>query len=166
MPLEIGSLRQAGLEEIGIGGTGLCVPPQLEDPIISILLPYAVGSGGHDIGGWLCEERARLEAVYEALGGENWNRNDYWLSNEPPHRWFGVTTEDGRVVALRLEKMNLTGTLPDALWELTRLRELRLEGNPGLTGGLPAGIGRLTDLEDLDLIGTGLRGSCRRKSRV
>ena len=159
LPLEIGSLRQVGLEEIGIGGTGLCVPPQLEDPIISILLPYAVGSGGHDIGGWLCEERARLEAVYEALGGENWFRNDYWLSNEPPHRWFGVTTEDGRVVALRLsDRNNLAGTLPDELWELTRLRHLYLAGNPGLTGGLPSGIGRLTELEYLDLRGTSLSG--------
>ena len=92
-------------------------------------------------------DRAALEAVYEALGGENWFRNDYWLSNEPLSRWFGVTTDDGRVVALRLsDRNNLTGTLPDELWELTRLRHLYLQHNPGLTGGLPPGIGRLTEL--------------------
>ena len=91
-------------------------------------------------------------------GGENWNRQDNWLSNEPLNEWIGVFTEGGRVVALRLEKRNLTGTLPDELWELTRLRELHFEGNPGLTGGLPTGIGSLTDLEYLDLRGTSITG--------
>ena len=155
LPPEVESLRQKGLERIGILWTGLCVPPQLEETVLSIL---SHRSARDSTGGWLCEERAKLEAVYEALGGENWNRQDNWLSNKPLSEWIGVDTEDGRVVALWLEKRNLTGTLPDALWELTRLRQLHLSDNPGLTGGLPDGIGRLTELEYLDLRGTGITG--------
>ena len=43
-----------------------------------------------------------LSRFYEAVGGQNWNDNTNWNSQEPLDRWFGVgTDEDGRVISLR-----------------------------------------------------------------
>ena len=71
----------------------------------------------------------------------------------------GVTVTSGRVTGLALPANNLTGTLPDSLWELNKLTSLDLSGNDGLTGPIPAAITELTTLTALDLGGTGLSGA-------
>ena len=71
----------------------------------------------------------------------------------------GVTVTSGRVTGLALPANNLTGTLPDSLWELNKLTSLDLSGNAGLTGPIPAAITELTTLTALDLGGTGLSGA-------
>ena len=164
LPAVLGDLKMATMPPMGTQGggasliivdTALCLTPELEEAFVS-----RVGYVDNGIGASLCEERARLEAVYQALDGDNWpaQAKENWLSNEPLHRWRGVDTENGRVVTLSLAGNNLRGTLPGVLWELTGLEVLSLSDNPKLTGGLPAGIGRLVNLERLDLSETGLSG--------
>ena len=74
-----------------------------------------------------------------------------------PGHWHGVTVTSGRVTGLALPNNNLTGTLPDALGELTALTTLNLSGNSGLTNGpLPGALSTLTALTTLNLGTTGL----------
>ena len=52
-------------------------------------------------------DREALSALYNAAGGPDWSRTDYWLTDEPLNEWYGVTTgEDGRVTELNLPKTN------------------------------------------------------------
>ncbi len=105
-------------------------------------------------------ERGALIALYEATDGDNWTRNDNWLSDAPLDSWYGVTTDppgaDGVVTALRLPGNNLRGTLPD-LSALTNLKRIVLPANR-LQGTLPD-LSALTKLEALVLGGNDLSGS-------
>ena len=65
----------------------------------------AVGSGQ----GTVADDRAALEALYDATNGANWSRNDNWKTDEPLGQWFGVRTSDGRVVRLELYDNQLSG---------------------------------------------------------
>ena len=79
-----------------------------------------------------------LSRFYEAVGGQNWNDNTNWNSQEPLDRWFGVgTDEDGRVISLRLEDNGLSGEIPRELVCLSELKELALWDNDGLSGEEP-----------------------------
>ncbi|MDE0179641.1 MAG: hypothetical protein OXP36_13735 [Gammaproteobacteria bacterium] len=82
-----------------------------------------------------------LEIFYEANGGPNWTRNDYWLSDAPLGEWHGAETDaSGRVVRLEMAKYdpahddvignNLVGTIPVELGQLASLERLVL-----VTGG-------------------------------
>lgn len=84
------------------------------------------------------QDRAVLKELYETAGGASWTRSDHWNSDRPLAEWFGITLEDGRVVAIDLPDNNLAGTLPSALGGLA-LRRLTLRGNK-LSGSLPAGL--------------------------
>ena len=82
-------------------------------------------------------QRGALIALYEATDGDNWIRNDNWLTDAPLDSWYGVTAE-GRaydVTILHLWGNNLKGTLPD-LSALTDLKTLSLEHNR-LHGPIP-----------------------------
>ena len=78
-----------------------------------------------------------LSRFYEAVGGENWNDNTNWNSQEPLDLWFGVgTDEDGRVISLDLEGNGLSGETPRELVCLSELKELALWDNE-LSGEVP-----------------------------
>ena len=122
-------------------------------------------------------------ALYRALGGNRWDSsyNEYWATDFPLERWWGVGMRDGRVVRLNLagaglrgeipaeigeltalEELDLgdnqlTGEIPPELWTLSSLVELHLKDND-LTGTLPVAIGDLTSLRTLDLRGNDLTG--------
>ena len=129
-------------------------------------------------------DRAALEALYHATGGDDWTDNTNWLSDEPLGEWFGVDkTGDGQVRNLGLAENNLTGRIPAAIGLLDslssldlarntltgpippsigRLRHLwflSLRQNEGLSGPLPPEMGNMEGLEVLDLNDTGLSGS-------
>ena len=75
----------------------------------------------------------------------------YWTSNKPISEWPGITVEDGRVRALEsVPGVQLSGTIPPAIAELTELRTLNLEGNE-LSGEIPPELGNLSKLEVLDV---------------
>ena len=102
------------------------------------------------------DDRAVLVALYKATGGDNWKRNDNWLTGKPLSTWDGVTTDaDGRVTGLLLGANRLNGSLPD-LSALTSLRELWLDHNQ-LTGPIPD-LSALANLRALVLVRSQLTG--------
>ena len=115
----------------------------------------AVGSGQ----GTVADDRAALEALYDATNGANWSRNDNWKTDEPLGQWFGVrTNSDGRVTRLELVDNRLSGTIPVEIGNLTSLSELFL-GFSQLSGTIPVEIGNLTSLIALFLGGNQLSGT-------
>ena len=108
---------------------------------------------------FLDSERLALTALYRFTDGDNWEKNDGWLSDAAIGDWHGVTTNnDGRVTALRLSNNNLVGPVPANLVNLTDLETLILANNY-LTGSIPAGLGSLPNLETLTLRGNHLEGA-------
>ena len=114
-------------------------------------------------------DRAALEALYRAAGGDGWTDNTDWLSSAPLDDWYGVeVNQDGRVIRLRLGGWDdtthefishgLTGSLAPELGALSYLRRLEISGNSGLTGPIPAELSSLTRLEDLNLQANRLTG--------
>ena len=113
-------------------------------------------------------ERAALEALYHATGGDDWTANANWLTEAPFEDWYGVEVDlPGHVTGLRLGGWDeaagrtigngLVGTLPPELGDLAHLQHLALAGNE-LTGPIPAELGRLNELRGLYLGFSGLTG--------
>ncbi|MCY4505949.1 MAG: cadherin-like beta sandwich domain-containing protein [Acidobacteria bacterium] len=101
--------------------------------------------------GAVADDRAALEALYDATDGVNWVSNDNWKTEEPLGEWHGVTTDStGRVTRLELGDNEMSGTLPAELGNLTSLEYLWFNRNQ-LSGPIPAELGNLTSLEVLVL---------------
>lgn len=102
--------------------------------------------------------REALSALYSALGGPDWERNDNWRSDAPLSQWFGITTDsDGRVTELNLPANSLAGTLPAGIGALIHLEKLDLSGNV-LSGPVPPELSNLANLSALYLAGNRLTG--------
>ena len=111
-------------------------------------------------------DREALMALYNATNGPYWTSSKYWLSARPIGEWFGVTTDaGGRVTSLHLYTVDsqgqargigMSGSIPDALGNLTNLKDLALRGNSGLSGSLPHSLTQLDNLYYLELDGTSL----------
>ena len=109
---------------------------------------FAADAAAQDDG---ASDRAALEALYDATGGEGWTNRTNWKTASRLGDWHGVTTDaDGRVTGLNLHRNGLAGPLPPALGTLTRLESLDL-GRNALTGPIPGALGSLVDLELLIL---------------
>ena len=103
-------------------------------------------------------DRAALEAIYHATGGEHWTDSTNWLSDAPLGEWHGVSTDAaGRVTELDLIENGLKGTIPEAIGGLASLETLYLGWN-GLTGTIPDWLGGLAGLKRLDLSANRLKG--------
>ena len=115
-------------------------------------------------------DRAALEAVYHAAGGDGWTHNTNWLrDDEPLGEWYGVeVNEHGRVTGLRLGGWDetirdfigngLSGSLTPKLGTLSHLRSLEIGGNRGLAGFIPPELGDLANLDSLSLQNNSLTG--------
>ena len=104
-------------------------------------------------------DRAVLETLYRATGGQKWTHQTNWLSSRPLSEWRGVDTDsDGRVIGLFLYSRNLSGSIPPELGDLSNLRYLHLFNN-SLTGSIPPELGDLTKLRYLHLFNNSLTGS-------
>ena len=105
-------------------------------------------------------ERNALVALHESTGGDGWDDATGWLGDPGTEcDWLGVMCDDPRehVVGIQLAGNGLSGTLPDALGDLTRLETLDL--SRGRIGGpIPAVLGTLQALRVLDLAGNDLTG--------
>ena len=111
------------------------------------------GGDGLPVGG----DRMILEAFYDATGGDNWDNNARWKTDEVS--WFGVETNRvGEVIGLELNDNNLTGTIPVGLADLSKLRTLKL-GTNRFTGPIPTEFGDLLRLKYLHLHRNNLNGS-------
>ena len=103
-------------------------------------------------------DMAGLTALYHATNGDNWERNDNWLTDAPLRDWHGVRTDfDGRVTALDFQQENLAGHIPTELGDMDKLERINFRGNE-LTGQVPAALGRLTNLRRLQLGNNQLTG--------
>ncbi len=104
------------------------------------------------------QDRAVLEAFYDATGGPDWTNDTNWKTSAPLHRWHGVSTAfGGRVNQLSLADNGLAGPIPAGLADLEYLERLDLSRN-ALTGPIPARLGNLTRLRRLFLGENGLSG--------
>ncbi len=104
-------------------------------------------------------DRAALVALYDSTDGDNWKTNTNWKSSAAIGTWYGVTTDNaGRVIFLNLDRNSLSGSIPAALGDLTKLVTLDLYDN-SLSGSIPAALGDLTNLEKLSLYYNDLTGS-------
>ncbi|WP_052323402.1 leucine-rich repeat domain-containing protein [Flexithrix dorotheae] len=100
-----------------------------------------------------CEvnDKATLQALYNAFDGDNWTNNANWNSNLPLNEWFGITTNaDGCVINIELENNNLTGNLPIEIGDFENLEKLILSNN-NISGNIPNEIQKLTKLTHLYL---------------
>ena len=102
-------------------------------------------------------DREVLVALYNATNGPKWRRSDHWLSDRPIGDWYGITTEEDRVVTISLRHNGLRGGIPASIGMLSNLTVLDLEANY-LFGSIPSEIGNLSRLTDLNLPGNSLRG--------
>ena len=101
-----------------------------------------------------------LVALYNAAGGENWRNNTNWMSSEPLHKWYGLSSKasrSGLIHTLSLKGNNLRGELPPELASLKGLRILNLAEND-LSGDIPAELGSLRGLWTLYLGGNQFTG--------
>lgn len=98
-------------------------------------------------------DRRALIALRDGVHG----RPLLWNLTAPPCTWGGVQCESGRVTALRLPGVGLSGPLPIAIGNLTKLETLSFRFN-ALNGPLPPDFANLTLLRYLYLQGNAFSG--------
>ncbi|MEK6476265.1 FG-GAP-like repeat-containing protein [Catalinimonas sp. 4WD22] len=106
----------------------------------------------------LVSDSLALVALYYATDGDNWTRNDNWLTG-PLDSWYGVTVSEwkNRVSRLSLHNNNLSGTIPSEIGELNSLSYLYMSENR-LEGEIPVKLAQLTNLGELNLSYNNLEG--------
>jgi len=115
-------------------------------------------SGAAEITVAIADDRAALEAFYEATGGPRWERKENWLTDAPLGDWEGVTTDaHGRVVELNLSYNFLSGRIPPEFEKLSKLTFVTLNGNE-LSGPVPPELARMPALKHVGLAQNGLTG--------
>ena len=167
------------LQQLVFQDTGLC--PQVDAEFQEWLQGVPARSEVEcDIGR---VERLALAEFHGMTEGSAWRNSGAWGTGAEVGHWYGVTSEDGRVVDLSLpdnglagpmpaEIANLTelrvidlsendlaGTMPGAIAGLSEMTELRVGGNTGLEGALPFGLRELDRMRVLHFDGTGLCAS-------
>ena len=91
-----------------------------------------------------------LVKLYRDTKGKQWTIQDNWLQSTTVESWYGVTVENGDVVALELPNNNLVGNIPEELGVLAAIHRLDLSSNK-LIGNLPTSLSSFTQLEALNL---------------
>ncbi len=133
---------------------GLCAPDTTEF--------HTFLEGLHHWSGKICPpdgERALLEAIYDALDGDNWTRNENWKdATKPLSDWDGVIMSDGAIYMLNLDNNNLTGGIPTQLGSLSKMRFLTMASN-NLTGSIPSDLANATLLQGINFNRNGLTGN-------
>lgn len=104
------------------------------------------------------QQRDVLISIYNSSEGENWTRNDNWLSNMPLNDWYGVETSQGNVISIILTNNNLKGIISEQISLLSELNELFLDCN-FLNGEIPKELGLLSELVNLSLSDNNLSGT-------
>lgn len=105
------------------------------------------------------EQRYILCLLYYYTDGENWII-ETWLNGDLHEcDWYGIRCSANDVVAVELDKKNLTGSIPASIESLSTLRFLSLQDN-AISGNIPESIfDILPDLKWLDLSNNALTGN-------
>ena len=85
-------------------------------------------------------QRGALVELYNAAGGDQWNRKQNWLQGDPcTADWSGVTCINGNIVALHLDSNNMIGTLPSEIFgpDMIALHTIDFSMSHLLSGTLP-----------------------------
>lgn len=99
-----------------------------------------------------------LLAFYASTQGDYWLRNDGWLRDTNPCRWYGVGCLEGiGIVSLALSNNGLFGHLPPEIGSLP-LRTLDVSTNR-LMGSLPEGLLETSSLQEVSLHSNRFQGS-------
>ncbi len=93
-----------------------------------------------------------LVAIYDETNGDSWTNNTNWKRGRL-ETWFGVTVENGRVIALDLASNDLTGAILEIVGGLGALKDLDLSNNNLTDFG---NINQLASLETIDVSGNRL----------
>ncbi|CAB9505341.1 Leucine Rich Repeat [Seminavis robusta] len=113
---------------------------------------------------WRVLQRFALATFYYATRGNNWNVKDGWLQHDMDEcQWFQTVTsvdpcssQEGKLLHLRLRDNRLHGTVPPELFLMTYLKTIDLDMNAmrpsGQSRTIPTEIGLCTDLETLSLV--------------
>jgi len=99
-----------------------------------------------------------LQELYESTNGASWTNAKTWHNDEIKHcDKQGIECNNkNEVIAIYLENMNLTGTLPETLGFLTLLEVLDVSGN-NIGGKIPSEL-RFAPLQQLDVGGNVMTG--------
>lgn len=97
-----------------------------------------------------------LVAFYQAMNGPNWTTP--WDLHQPMSAWYGVDLLDKRVYGISLISNNLKGELPNAILDLTEMRNFQV-GNDSISGTIPDSIQRMKNLQFFYCTKTQLSGS-------
>lgn len=107
------------------------------------------------------DEEAALEALFNALDGENWEQNFGWLQEplllDAMWQWHGLVTKNGKVREIYLHSNKLKGELPVELEAFSKLERLDLSENQ-ISGTLPENMGSMIALNSLHLYHNSLEG--------
>lgn len=103
--------------------------------------------------------RPVLMEFYQALGGEQWIRNDNWGTDAPLNDWAGLAFEDGVLIALQMHSNNLKGEIPEVIGKLKTLQILSIGNNENVVGQLPESLGDLTNLQLLEITFNSISGA-------
>lgn len=97
-------------------------------------------------------------AALKAIKDEWQNTPPTWGGSDPCNGWDGIQCTKGRVTAIQLASMNVSGQLTGDMWQLSELVTLDLSYNKFLTGPIPPSISNLEKLTSLLLVGCGFSG--------
>lgn len=103
-----------------------------------------------------CHIREILTKFYHSLNGPGWNRQKNWLSDKFVGEWEGIGFT-GDKLSIALSMNNLKGRLPDDIYSLPDLVELRLSSNQ-IEGIISPEIRKWDKLTCLDLMDNRLSG--------
>lgn len=105
-------------------------------------------------------ERGALTLLYSSAGGSGWKNKGKWTTDSPICSWDGIecsngsSNDDDGVTGIKLEKNNLSGSFPKALWSLPSLKTLVLTGNGDLEISLEGISNAAATLEVLQISNT------------
>uniref|UniRef100_A0A0D9VDR1 Receptor kinase-like protein Xa21 n=1 Tax=Leersia perrieri TaxID=77586 RepID=A0A0D9VDR1_9ORYZ len=158
---ELQAIRDKFEKHLSCEGTSIsaildCLPSFLLAVVLLVSPRPAVAIAG-DVSG-SGSDRAALMAFKKLVSGSLAS----WRDDAPACRWRGVACgasgrRRGRVVALDLAGVGITGEVATALGNITYLRRLNLPENR-LHGELPWQLGRLGELRHLNLSNNGISG--------
>lgn len=101
------------------------------------------------------QDSLALVALYHATNGDNWTRNDNWLTG-PLDTWYGIDANNYGVRLVWLRSNNLTGHIPSEIGTLGT-KHLNLGYNK-LSGSIPFEMGNMPRLDSLGLANNNLSG--------